>query len=53
LKIFALVASEGVRTDRKHAVVSMELSEFLQQLRPRRVNDVIVMDIEMFVKNPG
>ena len=31
----------------------MEVPELLQQLRPRRVNDIIVMDTEMFVKNPG
>jgi len=30
----------------------MERPELLQQLRPRRVNDIIVMDTEMFVKNP-
>jgi hypothetical protein len=32
----------------------MELPQLLQQLRPSRVNDIIiVVDIEVLVKNPG
>jgi hypothetical protein len=34
-------------------IVPIEPLQLLQKLRTRRVQDVIVMDVEVFVKNPG
>jgi hypothetical protein len=31
----------------------MEAPQLLQKLRPRGVNNIILTDIEVFVKNPG
>jgi hypothetical protein len=31
----------------------MQPPQLLQKLKPIRVNDIILMDIEVFVKNPG